>query len=172
MERYQAVELSGLIEAWGNSHALKFQLEKLVTVNDRLKNFHQWTKDKPVVAGYHIAKLGENHYYFLFIDWHRNDNYYLVIYSQNKSTTLAEIRQIVEYDDQIQLEWKYNPLKRDGKNDQRKAYFKQVFGSTTIYIPLPSTREEVENFINQLFKLCANRVKADRIVEVFPDLVQ
>lgn len=168
MEKKQAIELSELIEAWGNSHALKFKVDKLVSVNDRLKDFHQWTNEKPIVAGYNITKLEENHYYFLFIDWHRNDNYYLVIYAQNKSTTLAEIRQIVENDGQLQLLWRYNPLKRDGKNDQRKAYFKQVFGSTTIHIPLPIDSVDVESFIDQLFILCSNRVKADRIVEIFP----
>ncbi|WP_442598862.1 hypothetical protein [Neobacillus sp. D3-1R] len=168
MEKKQAIELSRLIEAWGDSHSLHFQLDKLDSINNRLENFHQWTKNKPIIAGYNITRLGENSYYFLFIDWHRNDHYYLVIYTQNKSTTLAEIRQIVENNDQMELQWKYNPLKRDGKNDQRKAYFKQVFGATTIHIPLPKNSEEVEIFIERLFKLCSNRVKADRIVEVFP----
>jgi hypothetical protein len=63
--------------------------------------------------------------------------------------------------------WTYKPFKRDGKNDQRKAYFKQMFGSTTVEIKLPSSSSEVEGFFNQLFQLCQNRIKADRIVEVF-----
>ena len=63
--------------------------------------------------------------------------------------------------------WAYKPFKRDGKNDQRKAYFKQMFGSTTVQIKLPSTSLEVEVFLGQLFKLCQNRIKADRIVDVF-----
>lgn len=90
-----------------------------------------------------------------------------MIYAHDKSTTVAEIRPIKEIEGIPHLVWTYKPFKRDGKNDQRKAYFKQMFGSTTIEIKLPSSSSEVEGFFNQLFKLCQNRIKADRIVEVF-----
>ena len=50
---------------------------------------------------------------------------------------------------------------------QRKAYFKQMFGSTTVQIKIPQTLLEVEGFLNQLFRLCQNRIKADKIVDVF-----
>ena len=76
-------------------------------------------------------------------------------------------RQIQEIDGVPHIVWSYMPLKRDGKNDQRKAYFKQMFGSTTVQIKLPASSLEVEVFLGQLFKLCQNRIKADRIVEVF-----
>jgi hypothetical protein len=76
---------------------------------------------------------------------------------------VAEIQQIKDG----QIVWMYKPFKRDGKNDQRKAYFKQMFGSTTVQIELPSSSSGIDTFFNQLFKLCQNRVKADRIVEVF-----
>ena len=39
-------------------------------------------------------------------------------------------------------------------------------GSTTMNIPFPTSVLEVEPFVNQLFKLCQNRVRADRIVEI------
>jgi hypothetical protein len=168
VEKRQALEIIGLLERWTKSNPLNYEIDKLELSGECLPQFHQWTNGKPVAAGYNIAKLGEhNSLYFLFIDWHRKDNYYLVIYSPSKSTTHAEIQEVVEYEGSLQLHWKYNPLKRDGKNLQRKAYFKQMFGSTSVYIPLPISAEEVENFIKQLFRLCANRVKADGIVDVF-----
>jgi hypothetical protein len=168
MEKEQAIHLANLFDLRTKAISSTFEINKLITRGGRLPQFHQWTNDKSVVAGYNVMKLGENNLYFLFIDWHRNDNYYLVIYSANKSTTYAEIQQIVEYEGHPHLLWKYNPLKRDGKNQQRKAYFKQVFGSTFVHIPMPTSSTEVDTFLNDLFKLSANRLKADRIPDVFP----
>ena len=165
MEKEQAIYLANQIES---SNPYLYEIRKLETVGGCLPKFHQWTNGKKTLAAFEITRLeSDTGYYFLFIDWHRNDNYYLVIYAHNRSTTCAEIRQIHELDDEPHLIWTYNPLKRDGKNNQRKAYFKQMFGSTSVQIKLPSTAVEVEDFFTQLFKLCQNRVRADKIVEVF-----
>jgi hypothetical protein len=161
MEKKQAILLSHFID---NYHPANYVISKLDTVNDSLSKFHQWTNHKKVVAGYKVTRLDtDTSYYLIFIDWHRNDHYYLVIYTHDKSTTVAEIRQI----EGSHLVWKYNPLKRDGKNAQRKAYFKQTFGSTTIEIPVPKTAFEIEAFLDQLFQLCQNRIRVDKIVDVF-----
>lgn len=45
-----------------------------------------------------------------------NDNYYIVILSKNKSNTLLEFNKINEEYDSINIEWRYKPSKRDGKN--------------------------------------------------------
>jgi hypothetical protein len=165
MKKEQAIFLSNFIEKYDQSH---YQISKLDTVNGTLPKFHQWTNNKTVLAGYKVTRIDTDTSYFLiFIDWHRNDNYYLVIYTHDKSTTVAEIRQIEDLEDGPSLVWKYNPLKRDGKNDQRKAYFKQTFGSATIEIPLPKAAIEMKGFFDQLFQLCQNRIKADKIVDVF-----
>ena len=166
MEKQQAIVLSNYLERWSESGSATYELTQLETTNDTLIHFHQWANRKPVVAAFDVNKLGHDRYYFLFIDWHRNDNYYLVIYAHNKSTTLAELNKVIEEDGESFLSWKYNPLKRDGKNDVRKSYFKQTHGSVTINIPFPTSDLEVEPFVNQLFKLCQNRVRADRIVEI------
>jgi len=165
LEKEQAIMLSKWLEKWDGA---KYEIKKLQTVNGTMQKFHQWTNGKPVIAGYEVFRPeSDTVYYFLFIDWHRNDNYYLVIYSHNRSTTLAEIRRVEEIDGVLQIIWSYNPLKRDGKNNQRKAFFKQMFGSTTIQIKLPYSGTEVGVFFDQLFQLCQNRIKADSIVDVF-----
>jgi hypothetical protein len=165
LEKDQAIFLANLIE---NSNTATFEIKKLKISDGSLVKFHQWTNGKPTIAAYEVTRPdNETGYYFVFIDWHRNDNYYLVLYAHNRSTTCAEIRQIQEIDGSLHIVWTYKPFKRDGKNDQRKAYFKQMFGSTTIQIKLPSSALEIDIFLEQLFKLCQNRVKADRIVEVF-----
>lgn len=165
MEKNEAVYLADLFE---RSQPAAFNLIKLETVNETLPHFHQWTKGKKTLAAFEVTRINtDTSYYFLFIDWHRNEKYYLVIYLHNKSTTAAELRVIEEIEGNPSIVWKYNPLKRDGKNAQRKAYFKQMFGSTKVHIKIPSSVLEVEQFLNQLFRLCQNRIKADKIVEVF-----
>ncbi|SDM58989.1 hypothetical protein [Bacillus sp. OK048] len=165
MKKDEAAYLAGLID---QSKPAPFAINKIETINGTLPRFHQWTNGKQTLAGYEVTRVeSDTSYYFLFIDWHRNDNYYLVIYLQNKSSTAAEIRVIEEIDGIPHIIWRYTPLKRDGKNDQRKAYFKQMFGSTTVQIKIPKTPLEVEGFLNQLFRLCQNRMKADKIVDVF-----
>ncbi|MDR7002639.1 hypothetical protein [Neobacillus niacini] len=165
MDKEQAVSLNNCIAKWNGTG---YEITPLKTVDDILPKFHQWTNRKSVVAGYEVTRLDhDTSYYFLFIDWHRNGEIYLVIYTHNKSTTVAEIRKVEEIDGALQLVWTYNPLKRDGKNLERKAYFKQTFGSVTVQIKLPSSPIELAEFFDQLFLLCQRRIKADRIVEVF-----
>jgi hypothetical protein len=165
LKKNEAVYLADLING---SRTANYYIKKIETVNGTLSKFHQWTNGKQTTAAFEVTRIdSETTYYFLFIDWHRNDNYYLVIYLHNKSTTAAELRLIEEIDGIPHIVWLYNPLKRDGKNDQRKAYFKQMFGSRQVQIKIPATSLEVEEFFDGLFRLCQNRIKADKIVDVF-----
>jgi hypothetical protein len=165
LKKIEAVFLADLIK---KSKTAKYDIKIIETVNGTLPGFHQWTNGKQSEAGFEITSLeSDTSYYFLFLDWHRNDNYYLVIYLHNKSTTAAELRVIEEIDGIPHITWMYNPLKRDGKNDQRKAYFKQMFGSRKVNIKIPASPLDIEGFFDQLFRLCQNRIKADKIVDVF-----
>ncbi|QCJ41406.1 hypothetical protein FAY30_05565 [Bacillus sp. S3] len=165
MELEQAIYIANHLEV---SKPVSYEIRKLQTVDGILPKFHQWTNGKKTLAAYEVTRPeSDTGYYFLFIDWHRNDNYYLVLYAHDRSTTCAEIRQVQELEDGSYLIWSYKPFKRDGKNDQRKAYFKQMFGSTTVQIKLPSSPENVEEFFTHLFELCQNRKRADKIVDVF-----
>jgi hypothetical protein len=167
VEKQQALMITNVMDEWMRNPSGSYEIQKLQLIDKQLLNFHQWTKGKNVLAGYHVTRQDEGSYYFLFIDWHRNDNFYLVIYMQNKSTTVAEIQRTEIIKEVQHLSWTYNPLKRDGKNDIRKAYFKQVFGSLSIQVPVPLSTNDVELFFDHLFKLCHNRLRADRAVEIF-----
>jgi hypothetical protein len=167
MEKEIAINISKQINKWKLTNQSFYEIDEIPTIYNTLHNFQQWTNGKPVVAAYHLSKVEEESYYLIFIDWHRNDNYYLVIYVGNKSTTAAEIREIKEINGKLNFLWKYNPLKRDGKNAERKTYFKQVFGSLEVELPIPNSPQEVEEFFNNLYKLCRNRHTADRITDVF-----
>jgi hypothetical protein len=165
VEKEQALSIIKTMDEWMD--ASDFDIQKLTLTENQLPGFHQWTNKKTVLAAYNILKPEETGYYFLFIDWHRNDNYYLVIYMQNKSTTVAEIQRTSLVEDVPHITWTYNPLKRDGMNDVRKSYFKQTFGSLAVHIPLPAMPKDVEQFCENLFKLCHNRIRADRASELF-----
>ncbi|MFB7141377.1 hypothetical protein ACFCYN_17135 [Gottfriedia sp. NPDC056225] len=167
MKKEFAIGISNHIKNWMEFNYSLFEIEEIPTTFNTLQNFQQWANGKPIISAFHLKKIEEESYYLLFIDWHRNENYYLVIYVENKSTTAAEIRELKEIDGKFSLVWKYNPLKRDGKNAERKAYFKQVFGSLQVEIKIPSTSNDVEEFFNNLYKLCRNRQTADRIIDVF-----
>ncbi|MET3194989.1 hypothetical protein [Bacillus sp. OAE603] len=167
MDKQFALHIANQIDDWMKSNQSLYEIQKIETNFNTLMNFQQWANGKPVIAAYHLQKIEEENYYLLLIDWHRNDQFYLVIYVGNKSTTAAEIREVKNMNGKDHLVWKYNPLKRDGKNAERKAYFKQVFGSLFVEIPLPETKENVEDFFQQIYQLCRNRQKADRITDVF-----
>lgn len=135
-----------------------------------LQNFHQWTNGKPLAAGFLAGKTGEESYYLLLIDWHRNDNYYLVVYMHDKSTTVCEIQTISKDENGEFLVWKYNPLKRDGKNQLRKSYFQQRNGSVYVKLPLPQSPADAETFLDKLFILCRNRLQADKSPAIFDEI--
>jgi len=166
MEKKVAIYICSQIEDCMKNNQTSYDISKLAIVGSTIHGFHQWTNGKTIIAGYHISKPEELGYYLFFIDWHRNNRYYLVIYPQNKSTTLAELQNISELNRKAVITWNYNPLKRDGKNQERKSYFKQLYGSTTIHIPIPTSCFEVGTFFDDLISLCQKRMKADRIVDV------
>ncbi|WP_088070352.1 hypothetical protein [Gottfriedia luciferensis] len=167
MKKEIAINITNHIKKWMKSNNSFYVIEEIPTTFNTLQNFQQWANGKQIVSAFHLNKIEEESYYLLFIDWHRNENYYLVIYVGNKSTTAAEIREVHDLNGKQSLVWKYNPLKRDGKNAERKAYFKQVFGSLQVDIPIPNSSKDVDQFFNDLYKLCRNRQSADRITDVF-----
>lgn len=172
MEEKMALHIANQIDQWRKSNPDQYRIDRL-KIEDRLLNgFHQWVNGKQVIAGFDVNHLEDNvRYFFLLIDWHRNSNYYLVVYNAKKTTTVCEIQTVAVEDDINELVWKYNPLKRDGKNAERKAYFRELTGSTDIRIPLPQTAatEEMVLFMDRLFKLCSVRLKADKVAEIFKD---
>ncbi|RDI41901.1 hypothetical protein [Falsibacillus pallidus] len=169
MKIEQALKISSLMDQWMELQvSSQFEAIKLDTAAGKLPLFHQWVNGKSVSAGYTIRKHGEEAYHFLFIDWHRKGNYYLVLYLENKSTTAAEIQHVEE--DGGSLWWTYNPLKRDGKNAERKTYFISRFGSPRVTIPLPKSPNQVDSFLQALFTLCRNRIMADRAANVFTEI--
>lgn len=159
LEKEQVHFLSKSIE---EAHSSFFEIKKLDT---SAKNFLPgFQKGKTAISGFEVTKLDINTT-FLFVFIQSEQNYHLMIFSHNKTKVMAELKQIEMMDGVALLIWKYNPLKRDGKNQERKAYFLETFGSTTMEIPLPKTSSDIETFFNHLFTLCQNRLAADNLGE-------
>jgi hypothetical protein len=158
LEKDRVVFLSNCIE---QSTSSLFEIKKLDT---NVKNFLPgFQKGKEAYSGFEVISQDTNTgYRFIFIH-SQNENYHFVIYSQNKKA-IAELKEIEMIDGEPNLVWKYNPLKRDGKNQERKAYFIKTFGSTTLQIPLPKSSLDIDMFFNQLFTICQNRQEADQMV--------
>jgi hypothetical protein len=167
MKKQEAIEIANHISQYSVASHCSYEISNIRLHEGPLRGFHQWADGKELVDAFCITKPGQDTFYVLFIDWHRNGNYYLVVYAHDKSTTYAEIQQTVTEGGAACLLWKYNPLKRDGKNFERKAFFKQRFGSTEVRIPFPESKENVEPFLDGLFSLVRHRLQADRIPRIY-----
>ncbi|WP_219835626.1 hypothetical protein [Paenibacillus sp. R14(2021)] len=174
MNREEAEALSAWLERSSAGIVSAYDITRISMDGLPLQGFHQWANGKPLVNAYHVKRLEGGALYLLFIDWHRNDSYYAVLYAGDKSTTHAEIRQLV-YDDggrPSHLKWTYNPLKRDGGNAIRKAFYKQKWGGTEVTFPVLGVlkEEETDLFLASLFEAVERRLQADRSPELFDEM--
>ena len=144
-----------------------------VILNDgtrRPSGFHQWADGKPTLG---IARLCDRQtsttLHFVVTDWKIRNEYYLVLYPENRTTPYVELwRTITDETGITSLSWRYAPSKRDGKNDPRKNYFARHFASTDVIIDLPRTLSGTTGFIQECFTLVENRLKADRLATKRP----
>ncbi|MDP4087216.1 MAG: hypothetical protein Q8934_21885 [Bacillota bacterium] len=157
LERDQVAFLTSCME---ESISSLFEIKKLDTSGKSFLPGFQ--KGKEAVSGFEVTQTDTNTAY-LFVFIKSDENYHLMIFSQNKSKVFAELKQVEVINGDSFFVWKYNPLKRDGKNQARKDYFKENFGSLTMQIAFPNSSSDTETFFNQFFTLCHNRLEADNI---------
>ena len=134
------------------------------TINDNaLNGFHNFADDKPCIGAFLLTDNFKK-LWVLVIDWHRDDNYYIVIYPEdNNLAPLSEIHKIDRHNDGLDIKWSYAPSKRDKKNKMRKQYFESMFGSIEAIISLPSHQVGIDDFLTDIFHLTDCRVKADNL---------
>lgn len=158
LEKDQVIFLSNGME---QTNLALFDIKKIDTT---IKNFLPgFQKGKEAISGFEVTKRDNNiGYIFTFI--HSEENYYLVIYSKNKKA-VVELKNVEMIDGNPYIVWKYNPVKRDGKNQERKDYFKRHFGSFIRQILIPKSPSEIETFVGELFALSQSRLEADKLGE-------
>ncbi|NOS74487.1 MAG: hypothetical protein HOP36_08110 [Methyloglobulus sp.] len=108
--------------------------------------------------------------WILVLDWNprQPDRCYIVLFPKSKAGPIAEIHKLSDTNSELTLHWAYRPSKHDERNDERRAYFTQVFLSDTVNIYVPNNVSEASDFLTELFFLAESRQKADKLDKDMP----
>lgn len=133
-----------------------------------LREFHQWADGRPCEGAFLMEGDDGMRTWLVLIDWKMNGTYYLVLFPENRIGPIYEMHRMQAASPDPTLEWTYIPKKRDGKNDQRRAYFLTTYGTRTATLVLPKALEEIDEFVDDLIELAVYRLKADTLAKVMP----
>lgn len=136
----------------------------------RLDGFHQWVDGKVCEGAFLVQRDDLTRFWLLFIDWKGDDNYYIVVFPENRLGPVCELHRIQEHEQGRVLEWTYSPRKQDEQNEQRKAYFIATYGTDSVSLTLPETSSQADDFVDDLIELTEYRLKADVLDENIPPL--
>ena len=132
-----------------------------------LIGFHQWADDKLLEGCFLIENQNGENLWILLIEWKGDANYYLVLFPESQSGPIAEIHESV---DQLTLRWRYRPVKRDGRNEERRRYFETYFLSLDVLISIPADITEVGDFLLELLALAENCESASVLAADPPEI--
>lgn len=91
-------------------------------------------------------------------DWRYQDEYYVMVFDNYlKSTASVELKN----EKGNMLVWRYQPCKRDGRNQERKKIFMTKFSDCVIDFYIPKTVDDLEDFCEKLIQVAEIRKKAD-----------
>lgn len=170
MKRSTADALSGVIKSYSAIPNREWRIQR-IQEGKPLHGFHQWADDRALVSADVVTRHDGVTRIILLIEWSRHRHeYYCVVFPEDKSRPLAEFQTIQRVAAADSLAWTYKPTKRDGRNDERKAYFKRHFGDTVIGITIPSQADEVPDFLDAVFALVENRLSADDLSAREPEV--
>ena len=163
MDRRYTKQIASLLSSVANSGDTRYKLAKKIN-SRKLTGFHQWA-DGHTYDGAFLFKDQEGHgLWIVLIDWRGQNNFYVVLFPESKSGPVAEIHKIInERSTEAVLSWRYSPSKRDGRNEERKEYFRENFLSDEVQISVPRRVDDVDGFIEELFSLAGSRLKADEL---------
>jgi putative restriction endonuclease len=159
MNLFEITKLLNLIEEYSELNYNQFVIEQ--QIHDKyLSNFSFRKTNKENFGSFLVRHNNSNvAYWLLLIRWNENQGFYLIIYPENRSTPLVEIHKF----ENGNLHWQYNPAKRDGNNAARVQYFQKYFYSSQVVISFPENTTEMEDFLQEIFELVDNRIKADNL---------
>jgi len=163
-----AFKISNYLDESFDNSSLAYTINR-IDDGEPIEGFHQWVDFKELVGAFLVTSLNKQPFYILLIDWHEENNYYLVIYPNNKSGPIAELHKTEQKHGNTDLCWSYQPVKRDGRNAERKAYFEKYFLTTEVRIKVPDAISDVQSFLDDIFDLTNNRLKADELASNPPD---
>lgn len=168
MNKILAGHIGKLLSRGGRIAGLEFEIKRYGGSRP-LKNFHEWADGKPLIAAYWVRHEKKQVLFILLIRWGFRGDYYCVLFPEDRSRPLAEISQVDRNADLPTLIWNYRPTKRDGKNLERRAYFRKHFGDTTVGITVPVNEKSLAGLLAALFDLVKNRLAADDLLRDEPE---
>lgn len=128
-----------------------------------LRSFHQWVDNKALVSADRIIRSDGKRLILLLIDWAATGEFYCVVFPDNQSGPLAEIWSVQQGAGAENLVWTYKPMKQDGQNARRLAYFRRHVGDVMMALEVPATTSDVPRFLDDLYDLVESRLKADTL---------
>ena len=138
-------------------------------IPEPLSGFHRWANSKEFEGGFLIENQNGSDIWLLLIKWNEGNEFYVVLFPENKQGPMAEIHEVINEEDRSFLKWRYKPSKRDGKNEERKACFSKSFSGLEVLISIPKNIDEVSDFLSNLLSLSENREKANSLDRNIPD---
>src|SRR5262245_16740930 len=171
MRRTTAGQIADHLQRRAAVNASPFKIRR-IRKGKPLVGFHDWADGKPLLAADHIERDDGASLVCLLIDWQQKGEWYLVACSSATHAPQAEIWRETTAADVLSLEWKYKPAKRDGRNEERTQYFRGHVGDITMDLSVPSPSDDESRFVEDLFALVDNRLKADDLSKDEPDVRQ
>lgn len=169
MKRTTASQIADHLQRRAAKPSSGFRIRR-IRKSKPLDGFHDWADGKPLLAADHIERDDGVSLVCLVIDWQQSGEWYIVACSDKTHAPQAEIWRETTSSNVISLEWRYKPAKRDGRNAERTQYFRAHVGDITMDLSVPEPADDSSRFVEDLFALVDNRVKADDLSKDEPDI--
>ena len=162
MKQELAKRIAIAIEAFKSGPSARFvQIRRIP--RGVIDGFHHWANGAPIEGGYLFhRRLDGQRLWLLLIEWNPSYGFYVVVFPEDQRGPIVEAHHIEEGPSRKLLKWRYAPVKRDGKNRQRREFFESLYGTTSVLIPVPTSKDEVEDFLFEVFQLAERRLLADQ----------
>lgn len=132
MDRQYTQKIARLLSSVADSRDSGYKLEDKIQT-EQLAGFHQWADGRPYDGAFFFRDMEGHGLWILLIDWRNQNNFYVVLFLESKIGPIAEIHKLIDgMPTEAVLSWRYSPSKRDGNNEERKAYFREAFLSNEV----------------------------------------
>ena len=159
MDRMQAEKIVQVIEA-AMELGSQLTITKMNLVDNRVVGFHQFINSRDTVGAFEIEASDKQKYYLFFVPWYLDERYSLVLHALGFKEALIGANDVR---DQV-IHWRYKPTKQDGRNEERRHKFIEEYLSIKAELRVPQVASEVEEFLNELFKIARARMQAQRVI--------
>jgi len=160
MNSKQAQNISDLLLEYSKLKNPSFNISEIKD-ETIINNFHPFANGNTQFGTFLIHDT-ERSYWLSVINWNKPGSFHIVVFPENRSSPLLEIHNVSNKN----FIWKYSPAKQDGKNTDRKDYFKSQYGSLEAKIKYPENIEQIENFLTDIFSITELRIKSDKSVTI------